>query len=293
VLDAGALALGAAIRRELSVPISSLTGSGEQLSINWRFWADRPLYQVSFSTPAPWRGVMSLTASREAQPYSATLARTIHDSVSFEVADWATRSLRWQFGAGSDRWDGMRALATASGGLRFASSDDRLDAQARMQAWFAEAHAFQTGQAILIARSSARREGTVIVATGGVHAVTASAPADLWFAGDTGRARPIMLRAHPILTQGERFRIERLGRLVGNGSAEVQRWWTAGVSHIGAAMFVDTARTARRLAGTPLTDIDVGVGFRAAYPGRSGALSVNLARGLRDGETALSVVYAP
>jgi hypothetical protein len=135
--------------------------------------------------------------------------------------------------------------------------------------------------------------GFVVLGGGGVSTVSASAPADLWYAGDTGRARPLMLRAHPVLGEGERFQTERLGRLVGNGSLEVQRWWRAGPGRVAAAMFVDAAKTARRAAGPAIEDVDVGIGFRGGYPGRAGAIGVNLARGLRDGNTALSMVYTP
>jgi hypothetical protein len=57
------------------------------------------------------------------------------------------------------------------------------------------------------------------------------------------------------------------------------------------ATFVDTGRTARRVAGKAITDVDVGGGFRGAYPGRAGSLRVDLAHGLRDGDFAVSAVY--
>jgi hypothetical protein len=129
------------------------------------------------------------------------------------------------------------------------------------------------------------------MADGGVGAVTASAPVDLWFAGDTGRARPLPLRAHPILTSGERFRTERMGRLFAHQSTEMQRWWRAGPFRTGIATFVDTGLTARRVSGGSITDVDVGVGLRAAYPGRVGALRLDFARGVRDGHFAVSAVY--
>jgi hypothetical protein len=54
---------------------------------------------------------------------------------------------------------------------------------------------------------------------------------------------------------------------------------------------VDLGRTDRRALGDALNDVDIGAGVRAAYPGRAGALRLDVARGLRDGNTALSVVY--
>jgi hypothetical protein len=81
--------------------------------------------------------------------------------------------------------------------------------------------------------------------------------------------------------------------VVGNGSVELQRWWKVGPFHVGGATFADVARTARRAAGTGVGDVDVGIGFRGAYPGRASGLRLDLAKGLRDGATAFSVVYSP
>jgi hypothetical protein len=38
--------------------------------------------------------------------------------------------------------------------------------------------------------------------------------------------------------------------------------------------------------------VDVGVGFRGAYPGHGGALRLDFARGVRDGHFAISAVYS-
>jgi len=50
--------------------------------------------------------------------------------------------------------------------------------------------------------------------------------------------------------------------------------------------------TARRLSGGSITDVDVGMGLRGAYPGRAGALRLDFARGVRDGHFAVSAVYS-
>ena len=291
--DLGVLSLATVITREFTASLSSPTGGGERLSVDWRFWSHRPLYQLAFAAPAPWGGIWRLAASRERQPFTAGFSSSLRDSAELTVADWVTGSARWQLGAGADRWNGSRAFATASAGVRLVTAGDRVDARMQMRTWFGGGDAFHSGQAVVIARSSTRPIGSVIVATGGMNAVTVSAPGDLWFAGDTGRARPLLLRAHPILTEGGRFRTERLGRLVGNGSVEVQRWWKAGPFQVAGATFADGARTARRAAGPGVSDVDVGIGFRGAFPGGAGTLRADLAKGLRDGATAWSVVYSP
>ena len=289
--DLAVLALATSVTRELSTSVSSLTGGGEQIGIDWRFWAHRPLYQLSIAAPAPWRGVWKIGGTRERQPYSAVFATTVHDSLQLDVADWSSGSLRWQFGTGLDRWNGDRAFGSASVGLRFVSGGDRFDARAQMRTWFGAGTEFERGDIHMAARSSAHTEGLVVLVQGGVVAVNSEAPPDLWPAGDTGRARPLLLRAHPILGEGERFQTERLARLFIHESTEVQRWWAVGPFRAGVATFVDSGRTAQRVLGDPLTDVDVGLGLRGAYPGRAGALRLDIAHGLRDGNTALSVIY--
>jgi len=290
--DLGVVGLATAVTRELVVPIVSPTGGGEQITADWRFWAHRPLYQVSIAAPAPWHGIWRVVARRERQPFTTTFSPTIHDSLQLDFADWASGVVRWQIGGGVDKWNEGRVFKTVTAATRVASEGDRLDVRAQFRTWVGGGREFGEAELRVLARSSRRLTGFVVTADGGVAAVNASAPADLWFAGDTGRARPLLLRAHPILTDGERFRTDRMGRVFAHDSTEVQRWWRAGPFRTGIATFVDTGLTARRLSGGPITDVDVGIGLRGAYPGRAGALRLDFARGVRDGHFAISAVYS-
>jgi hypothetical protein len=289
--DLGVVGLAAVVTRELVVPIVSPTGGGEQITADWRFWAHRPLYQLSTAAPAPWRGIWTAAARRERQPFTATFSPTVHDALRIEIADWAGGIVRWQIGGGVDRWNERRVFPTVAAAMRVTSEGDRFDARAQLRSWFGGGSEFGQAEARVLARSSSRDEGFVVTADGGVAAVTDSAPPDLWFAGDTGRARSLLLRAHPILTDGERFRTERMARIFAHESTEVQRWWRVGPFRTGIATFVDTGLTARRLSSGSITDVDVGIGLRAAYPGRAGAVRLDIARGVRDGDIAISAVY--
>ena len=289
--DFAALGLGAAVMREIVTAVSSPTGGGEQIGVDWRFWAHRPLYRLSFAAPAPWSGVWSLSASREEQPFTQQLAKSVHDEVRLDAAAWSTGNVRWQLSGGADRWNSGATYAMTGGALRFASRANRLDLRGAAREWFGGGSSFHSGDVQLLARTSARPEGVVLVIDGGVSAISAGAPPDLWFAADTGRARPLLLRAHPILTADEQFRSDRLARLLGHDTTEVQRWWHAGPLRVGGAAFVDSARAAWRLTGRAITDVDTGVGFRVAFPGKPDAFRIDVARGLRDGATAVSAVY--
>jgi hypothetical protein len=291
LFDLGVVGLATAVTRELVVPFASPTGGGEQIVADWRFWAHRPRYQVSIAAPAPWGGIWRVAATRERQPFTAAFSAIVHDSVQLDLSDWASGSVRWQIGAGIDRWNDRQVFETVGAAARVSSAGDRLNAFLQVRTWFGGGSEFGQAEVRVLARSSADLAGFVVMADGGAAAVTASAPADLWFAGDTGRARPLPLRAHPILTGGERFRTERMGRVFAHESTEVQRWWRTGPFRTGIATFVDTGLTAGRLSDGSITDVDVGVGLRAAYPGRAGALRLDFARGVRDGHFAVSAVY--
>lgn len=291
--ELAAHALKAAATREVELATGSLVGGGEAVSVAWRFWPRRRRLSAGIDAPAPWGGVWSVHASSERQPFNRpALAASSRASAEVATSDWVTGRLRWNIAAGIDEWSGRSARLAAGGGLRFASADGRVDLSAAVHAWPGD-NAFGTVNAAARVRSSTVPRGLVVVATAGAHANTRATPLDLWAAGDTGHARPALLRAHPLLDEG-RLRVERLGRLLIQGSVEAQRWWpAAGPLRVGGAVFGDIGRTARRYEGAPFTDVDLGAGARLALAGLSGVFRIDLAKGLRDGAVALSVAYQP
>ena len=59
---------------------------------------------------------------------------------------------------------------------------------------------------------------------------------------------------------------------------------------LGFAGFVDVARANRQLTSGPaVAQTDLGGGLRLRWPGDSRVLRIDVARGLRDGATALTV----
>jgi hypothetical protein len=142
-------------------------------------------------------------------------------------------------------------------------------------------------------QSSRTRRGRVYRAMLGGAFTTADTPPDLWFGGDTGHARTALLRAHPLLEDGA-LRSDRLGRRLLQATLEAQQWWR-GPAGIGAAaaVFADAADVARRLQPGARGDVDVGVGARLTVPGLAGVFRIDVARGLRDGATAVSFAYDP
>ena len=131
----------------------------------------------------------------------------------------------------------------------------------------------------------------MFIIRGGAAVATASTPADLWFAGDTGNVRPTLLRAHPIVDDGM-LESDRLGRSITHMSGEMRQWWTLkSFVHLGAAVFADAAHVERRAEPDGRDDVDVGAGLRLGLPGLDGVFRLDVGKGLRDGSTAFSFIY--
>ena len=82
--------------------------------------------------------------------------------------------------------------------------------------------------------------------------------------------------------------------MVASGGAEWRRWRSPvlRVLRVAPAAFVDVARAYDAPAfADSRAHVDVGAGLRIAIPG-AGVLRADIARGLRDGEMAVSVGWA-
>jgi hypothetical protein len=304
--DLLSLGISAAADREVRATTGSFTGGGESLTADWRFWPDRPRGAMRFAAPAPWGGIWSVEASTERQPFSRDGARVPEsgaaaiDSVTrttamMSAAAWVTPVVRLGARGGLDRWDSPSTAtdATIGGFAELASANDRLRARVDVDLWTGSDRSFASTTTSVGWRSSTAHTGRVWIGDAGVSLAADGTPLGSWFAGDTGHARSTLLRAHPLLDAGG-LRVERLGRTLVHVSGETQQWWTVGsVLHVGAAVFADEAVTARRFTGARLDDVDVGAGVRMAAPLLPGVIRLDVAKGVRDGATALSIVYAP
>jgi len=290
------IAARAAVRREIDVSTGSLTGGGERLTLAWRFWPGRPRVALALTAPAPaWShtgGTWAVDASIERQPFDALLDPARRSSAGFTAANWLTARLRIATRAGIDRWRGQGTFASVGFGARYLSSGERVEVQLDAGGWGGSGAEFATGGARATFRSTPARSGRVWLARAGVAGATSMTPADLWFGGDTGHVRDVLLRAHPLLDDAA-LRTQQLGRRIGHAAGEAQRWWAGPFgARFAAALFVDSAGVFDRAAVGSRGDIDAGLGARAAVPGLPGVFRLDLARGLRDGATALSFVYS-
>ena len=280
----------AASRRELAISTGSLTGGGERLHVEWRFWPDRPRVGVTFDAPAPWGGVWGAGGFSERERFSAQLAEAERSGGFVGWSNWVHPWIKLSVETGVEDWDQIGALGRSRGGVRFLTGGSRVDVRAEGEFWSGST-SFSRSAVSIAAFSSKARTGVVYVARAGAAAGSGSLPPLVWFAGDTGQTRDTLLRAHPLVDEG-RLRVEQMGRRLLNASGEAQRWWSRGLVRTAAAAFIDTARVGGRLETGTRGDVDAGVGVRVALPG-AGTLRADVASGLRHGGTRWSFVYEP
>lgn len=292
----GTLGLHALTDREASVTITSPSGGGEAWTASWRWWDGRPKVAFGFEAPSPFGGIWGLSVFDERQAYADT--RGVFDEsqrrASFHVSNWTLAGIRWEGSVAFDRFVGADAepavrAASAAGSLQYGFLGDRAFTEVRAGLWAGQIESW-TLAVESEWRSSARHEGTVVVARAAESIAASDAPLALWPGAGTGQGRDGLLRAHPLITDGV-IRDAVFGRHVINGGLEWRRWMQPARKpvRLGPAVFIDVGRGFRGLdSSSEQWQYDVGAGFRLAIPG-SGVLRVDVAHGLRDGRTALSM----
>ena len=287
-----ALGATAASRRELRPGTGSLSGGGERLQAEWRFWPGRQRIGVTLDAPAPWGGIWSIGGFRERERFTEGGPADEKRVGGFvEWTRWATGIAKLSVGAGLEDWDHIGTLSRSRASLQLLTRGSRVSFRGGGELWAGTA-SFARASADIVAVSSATRAGRVYEIQAGAASGSADLPPLLWFGGDTGQTRDTLLRAHPLVDDG-RLRIEQMGRRLWNASVEAQQWWSAGIVRAAVAAFVDAARAGERFDQGARGDVDAGVGVRIALPGAPGTLRADVATGLRHGGTRWSFVYEP
>jgi hypothetical protein len=193
---------------------------------------------------------------------------------------------------GIDRWEDLGSYGVAAGELRLDAARDRVNVMVDASGWLGS-DPFATLTSSMRVQSRTDDRGLTFIALGGGGVASASTPADVWFAGDTGNVKQTLLRAHPVIDDGM-LRSDRLGKRIVHFSGEVRQWWNIrSAVRVGAAAFADAARVGRRVQSDSQVDVDLGAGLRLGVPGLSGIFRLDVGKGLRDGATVLSFVYEP
>jgi hypothetical protein len=288
--------------RELGVDLDDVIGQGTTLGAAWRWPQARPRLGATLAlpAPAPLVGTITIDAFGEAQSYQVVgvtgprIVRADRQRLLIDFGRWLSAHTWIDGGAGFDRFSSSDFLATYAA-VEEHFRGDRIVATTAVGLWSQSTTAgFWTADATLSWQSSLNVREPLWFGLVGNSWASASAPLALWMGAGTGSGRPALLRAHPLLEEdvvaGPSF-----GRRLGFGTIEYQRpLKEIRDATIGYAIFVDSARAWQGLEGmrTPL-EVDAGVGMRIHLPHHGGLVRVDFARGLRDGQLALSAGWAP
>ena len=295
---AGAAARAAA-SREFDLSLPGASGQGEVWSAGWRWWSNRPGVSVAFAAPHPrgLPGVWRVDGAWQSDTYGgAGEARVVETRThgGLTISDWLSSHVRYSVTAGVDSWSGNRKAGSIGGSVERVALDDRLTLSLEGTRWapLAGATAFGSVATRAAFRSSRDTRGWVSRSVIGFERVGDEAPFALWSGAGEGQVRAALLRAHPLLSDGvvDLTGSSVFGRTLMSGSTETQRWLERpSLVRLGVAGFADVARAWRQeSAGVTPVQVDVGAGLRIRIPGTPGMLRVDLARGLRDGASALT-----
>jgi hypothetical protein len=277
--------------RELSADFSSMTGGGETAGVAWRWWAHRPMVSAFYAAPAPRAvggGTWRLDVSRETQTFGRVPVEETHTRAALTLGNWISERTKVSAGAALDRWNDR------GDDVAFAADVEHWRMANRVRLGVAGTQAagrdsFSTGTLTAGVRSRADEKGFVLFAIAGYEAASAAAPVSLWPGADTGHARDVLLRAHPLLEDGI-ITSGAFGRRLGFATIEAQRWTELRrlPMRLAPAAFVDMAQATRRLdPAEPHLNVDAGAGVRIGLLG-TGVIRVDVARGMRDGGIVLS-----
>lgn len=304
--DVGGAAIGAVVNRATAINVAGPVGLGELWTAEYGWWTERPRLRLALAVPGVGGrpGLWTVEGLWERQAYAASLSsatggaprpgirRERRHRTSLSFADWAGAGLRVEAGAALDRWSDRGAFGSLRLGVEARAARDRLALLAELAGW-----AGARGGPFRALGLSARWHSHEFPRAAwqwraGLLSVSARSPLALWPGAGTGSGRAPLLRAHPLLADGV-LDGPAFGRTLLYGGIERQSWpWSIGPLRAGWALFLDAAQA----HGTPgggyePWQTDAGVGLRLGGPGRRGLFRMDVAHGLTDGATALSVAW--
>jgi hypothetical protein len=278
--------------RQVSGEFSSPTGGGEVVGATWRWWEHRPMIAGFVAAPAPREvggGSWRLDVMHETQTFGSAAMVETRTGVAMTLGNWITERTRFRASAALEHWNDRTSDVMLSYGVEHWRAEDRLRLSAKV-GYALGTDAFATASVSAAARSKSALEGFVLASVTGYSVATTASPLSVWPGADTGHARDILLRAHPLLQDGI-VTSGAFGRRLAFATVEAQRWRSlrrVPAVRIAPAAFVDGARATHQAdpSGSRL-HVDAGAGLRVAVPG-AGVMRIDVAHGLRDGGTVLS-----
>jgi len=300
-----ALLLESAIRaftdHATELRLANLTATGDAALAFWRWQPNRP--QVSLAAAAPRAlglpGIVTAEVLWDEQSYRArpgvdegALIREGRKRASLSLHDWWRPDSRLGVTLAVDEWSGRGRSLSISGSVDQRFARDRVSIGGRLSGWAQGSGApFYAGSLRVSARNRVTLEGPLLRFDFTYEAASTRAPLALWPGAGTGLGRDLLLRAHPLVSDGI-VDGSCFGRRILRGGVEGE----APAMHLGpvrvsAALFVDSARV---LAPVPdvssrQTFVDLGGGLRVRIAGRRSTLRADVATPWGSARPRLSV----
>jgi Peptidase C39 family len=271
--------------RALGADVFGIAPSGDSVRVLGQWQPHRSHGALSASAPhfLGLPGIVTAEALWDEQSYRAladptdgATVRERRQRASVSLADWWTADTRAVVAVAADQWNGRGRYFSMSGDVDQRLLGDRVSVGGGAAGWWSTASAsFYSASARASARSRTSLEGPRILLDASYDMASAGSPLALWSGAGTGPARPLLLRAHPLLRDGvldgEVFGREVLGATA-QAEAPVR---SLGPARLRAAVFLDAARVLAPTRGA--TFVDIGVGLRLQPPGWKSALRVDVA----------------
>ena len=284
LLESAARAL---VDHAAALDLANLTSSGDAARVFWRWQPNRPQFSLAAAAPRALGlpGIVTAQVSWDEQTYQLAGAdprvRETRKGASLSLQDWWWADSSAALTLGVDQWSDRGRSVSIAGTVEHRVLEDRMALGGRVAGWAVRSGApFYAGSLWARARTRTAAAGAPQLRLGlQLDAASANAPLALWSGAGTGLGRDLLLRAHPLLSDGV-VTGACFGRQVLGAGAEGD----AGLAVIGplvlrAAVFVDAARVLAPAPGLSArrTFVDVGTGLRLRLPGRRSTLRADVA----------------
>jgi hypothetical protein len=293
--------LRALAQSEVRLEVATPTGAGELWTATWRWESARPEAGIRLDLPARlgFRGVLGIEGSWERYRFALDSAMTggleeERRTALLSFGGWITPGIRPAVSLRFERWSRTRANLAAAVATELRAAGDRLALSL-------------TGEYALAlgTHSSYARGGTRAIWTSstglarfswslraGVDLASVHAPLGAWPIAGANLSLVIPLRAHPETSDG-RLLGTNVGRVLAHGGASadlpIRR---IGPIVVATGAFLDGAEVSKSADGSGKDRfyLDAGAGLRVGIAnGHLGVLRVDVARGLLDRRSAVSV----
>ncbi len=283
-------ALRAFTDRRVGLSLANLTGTGDRGRVLWQWQANRPQVALAASGPRALGlpGIVTAEALWDEQSYrvpgagaATAVVRETRRRASLSVEDWWRADTRAALGVAAEEWSGRGAFLSIAGRLEHRLAGDRVSIGGGLAGWAGPSGPpFHARALHLSARSRAAGSRRPVLRLDlAYEAASLRAPLALWPGAGTGLGRDLLLRAHPLLTDGI-VDGRCFGREILRGGLQGEAALASlGPVGLAAAVFVDSARVLVPAPGTSSRPgfVDLGAGVRVRLPGPGQSLRVDVA----------------